>query len=154
MLFTAHASAAWTVSTGENKMDETTKLFLITNGDQPYPTDWRPRSPTLTIRCENGKPEVIVDAKVILHSSSAGLHQHHVRMKFDNGKPERFTASESTNSQAAFLPNPRAMIARFMKAKSVMIELEPYRYAPATSTFDIAGLDAHKQTLSKHCGIK
>jgi hypothetical protein len=110
--------------------------------------------PTLTIRCEAGKAEVILDAKVHLSDPRDDLYDHHFRVKFDDSKPESMIGSKATSHDAVFMPNAKAFIQRLRKAKNVMFEVGPYQHAPATSSFIVTDLDAHKEVLLKHCNIK
>jgi hypothetical protein len=148
------AAGVWHLERQENKMDKTSKLVLSTEGDERFPGGiGRSESPDLIIRCERRKTELIVDANVVLGNNTGELHEHAVRIRFDDGKPERLIASEATSGTAVFLPNARGIIKRMFKAKTLLVELTPFRYAPSTTTFTIAGLDFYSPPLKSECGV-
>jgi hypothetical protein len=151
----AASIAAWSMSRNDNKMDQTTKVFITTVGSEKFPGGiGRQDLPSLALRCEKGKAEMILAADVILGNNTGELHVHAVRLRFDDGKPERVLGSEATNGTSVFLPNARALAKRILKSKTLLVEVTPFRNAPATTTFDVRGLSLYSKEMASDCGIK
>jgi hypothetical protein len=84
--------------------------------------------------CKKGKLEAYVSTKDIVNDESPTL-----RVRFDEGKPERQTWSRSTDYRALFAPNPRQFVSRILKSKEFFIEYAPYEKIAETLHFDIKG---------------
>lgn len=144
---------AWNARYIENKMDNKTRLMLVLQGSEPFPNRIRQRPPEIVVRCEAGKIDVLVNAATHISSPNDDLYQHRFRARFDDGKPEQIVGDKATSSDAVFFPNPSHYLKKLRAARKLMVEVTPYGFAPATSTFNVAGLDQHREAMVKHCKI-
>jgi len=94
--------------------------------------------PTLMVRCKAGNLEVFIDNGTPTEDAWDGAT---VRLKFDDGPPETFRATESTDAVALFLRDPRKVVGRMKSAKTMLYEFTPFSRGPATVAFEVKGIE-------------
>ena len=77
-----------------------------------------------------------------------------VRLRFDEGKPERHTWSQSTDREALFASNSVALARRIASAKTFRVQFTPFNGNPQVAEFTVTGLDQKLGFVAKPCGWK
>lgn len=95
----------------------------------------------LNIRERNGKTDAWLN--VSQGQFNTGVDGENVKIRFDNGAPQTFGCSESSDGDTKFLffNSPGDLIAKIKKAKKIIIEAEFFEGGNQEMTFDVSGLE-------------
>lgn len=127
----------WQVSTETDRMDKTpiVVLFKLAESDPGR---------TLGIRCARGKTELAVTTDDVVDNGG-------VRIKLDDGKPQRQVWSEAENHSGLFAPDPIGLARQLTTADSLLIEYKPFQRPPTTIEFKVAGLGEKLGAVAEPC---
>jgi hypothetical protein len=142
----------WNVTTDTDKMDGTSTVSAQIEAVDTfrYHTGEYKR-PTLVVRCTAGKLEAYFVNDAMTQDAYDGAA---IRVKFDDGKPARMSASESTDGGALFVRKPKDLVAGLSGHTTMLYQFTPYGSADATVTFKIAGWDDVAAPLKAACRLK
>jgi hypothetical protein len=129
-------------------------LSLSVKGSPPYPNRLPPQNPVLVVECKSGRVKLHLDANTKLGGPGDELHEHRFSATYDEGKPEPLVGSIANANKGLFFPRAAAHVKRLLSARTLAVEVTPYQFSPAVSTFNVAGLDQHKELIDQHCRIK
>jgi hypothetical protein len=107
--------------------------------------------PLLVVRCINGR----TDAFVFTDSPAAMEQQdedHTVRLAFDGEEPRMERWPDSTEHDALFAPNGRALAARLEQARTFKFGYTPHNSSPVVARFDVGGLGHKLSAARTACG--
>ncbi len=111
-------------------------------------------TPMLVVRCKERKTQVFMVTGMAAVTDYGELYRTTVRLRFDDGKPERQGWSESTDREALFASNSTALARRLAKTKTFRVEFTPFNASPQVAEFSIADLRQKLDTVAKPCGWK
>jgi hypothetical protein len=148
LLSSSAAGADWKVASDADE------LLLTLEGSPPLPTRQQPRAPALIVECKNGRVKLSVDARTPVAGPGDELHEHRFRARYDDGDFESLVGAIAKPSDPLFFPRPAAHFKRLMAARMLTVEVTPYRFSPAKTTFQVGGLEQHKELIDKYCRIK
>lgn len=145
----------WRVNEGTSAMDDSPTVVLSLDAIASF-SAW-PRkelTPTLIIRCQEKRTQIY-----IVNGTSAAVEYEHsdaatVRFRLDEGAAFSQVWSESTDGDALFAPNAITLARRLVKATELTYQFTPFNSNPATSTFNLYGLDAVLPKVAAACGWK
>lgn len=109
-------------------------------------------TPTLVIRCQENKTSVYVHTETAAQPELGLYDRATVRLRFDDGAPQRQEWSESTDDVALFAPNPIALARRLAKARTFRFQFTPFNAPPAVATFSLEGSDGAISRVADTCG--
>ena len=144
-------AATWKLEESASQMDGSNTVTLSLTAAEDI-QGWLSKSrPVLFIRCKENKTELYVRTEQQAQPGSGSFNEYSVRIRLDEAKPatERWTGS--TDGNALFAPNASKVAERLLKAKTMRFEFTPFNASPATSTFNVEGLDQHMPKLKAAC---
>ena len=108
----------------------------------------------ITVRMKGKHPEVLLEnsnLQILCNEYSRPL-----RVKFDAGKPQSFSCSESStmNYGLGFINAAPRFIASLRKAKTMIIEAEVFQHGPVAMHFDVPPLPANLGQSPAQVGSK
>ena len=126
----------WQLSTETDRMDNTPIVRLSKLAESG--------SGGLMIRCARGKTELAVTTDEIVDHGG-------VRIKLDDGKPQRQVWSESESHDSLFAPDPIGLARQLATAELFLFEYKPFQHSPSTIEFKVAGLGEKLGTIAEAC---
>jgi hypothetical protein len=112
---------------------------------------WRKRiRPVLMVRCAANTTEVFVvtQSPAIIESDT---NKHTIKMSFDGGEPVEQMWEHSVDHDALFAPNGGRTMREIAGARRMSFSFAPFNAPPATTTFSVAGFDAHLKNAGRRC---
>jgi len=143
----------WLAKVSENRMDNTSRLVIVVASSERLPGTVGKSLPMMVIRCEGGETEIYLDAGTVLATTDIANDVHEFRAKYDKASPEILRGFMATSHDSVFFPFAPLHIRKMRQARELIVEVTPYRYAPATAKFNVTGLDQHLPAMRKHCKL-
>jgi hypothetical protein len=147
----------WRESEQSNEMDQNKSTTLMLDAEQQTVGAAGPTTPTLVFRCVGKKAnnlELYFSVGVVEtdHTTYEGGGEvrswARIRTRFDEGKPQPWLLTLSTDYAAIFSDNPRYFVKRMLVGQAHFLEFTPFQKMPVTVMFDVRGLEAHLGSLS------
>lgn len=140
----------WVVNETRSKMDDVGVLTIFLPATQEARNRYGGSYiPGIGLRCQGRNADLIFLAGTMLD----GRYSISLRMRFDNGEPERTSASMASSNQGGFIRPAEQMFRRIIASKRLLIEYEPYRAAPTVAEFSIPDIRPHAEAISRNCGF-
>jgi len=138
----------WDESVSTSPMDSKTTVVLSRTSADSYQAWLTNPTPRVVVQCyTRHRPDVFVDIKGSA-TVEYGDELHTVRIKLDDGSPNKQRWSQSKDDQALFASNPVALISDMKRHKKMLFEFDPFNTpSSATVSFDLAGLS---ESMAKH----
>lgn len=144
--------SSWSGQTIRSQMDGSVGYHAEREADAPIEA-WLARpTPRLAIRCRENKTDVYVHTQTAAQPELGLYDRARVRLRFDDGTPQRQVWTESTDDAALFAPNPIALARRIANAKSLRFEFTPFNAPPAIVTFSLDGAETRILRVADACG--
>ncbi len=130
-------SGKWRLRTDTSPMDDSKSFYLSLDAEAPVGTGFREGTPMMIIRFREGDFECYITYPLFLGSDSTD-----VTVRIGRQQPVTRKWSISTDRKAIFAPgDARQFVRSLMNAESLVVRLTPYGESPATTSFDIHGLN-------------
>ncbi len=145
-----HKQRGWQYSENTSEMDGKKSAFLYLASEDSIPGLIGEVTPTMIIRCQGGRAELLVNAELTVESdiwSNTGK----VRVKFDDQPPAVQRWGVSTDHQALFAPNTSQLIKRLSTTQVFLFEFTPYNKGAQVIKFNVAGLNEHIDKIAEAC---
>jgi type VI secretion system protein VasI len=142
----------WYIGASEDPMTGAKNVNAYTMSLTRIPdTIRRMVSPTLIVRCERNKTELLINWDRFI--TTGGLDNGtHVMIRLDDEKPMRTEWQMSTNFNATFSRNPIPLIRAMRNKTKLRAETIPYGSSSVLAVFDISGMPEVIERVSKQCG--
>lgn len=143
----APSTGNWYVSAKKSQIDDSEKVTLILQADEPVKTSFSKVTPLLFVRCSEAKTNVYVSWDIYL-----GLEQTEMLIRFDRAPAQTKTWSISTDSKAVFVRGGDVNFAKkMMHHGKLLAQITPYGESPVTAVFNIEGLKEAIKPLRRAC---
>jgi type VI secretion system protein VasI len=146
----------WTVKQKASPMDSSKTVVLTLNAENTIHGPIGDRTPSLIIRCKEGKTDAYVvtgmAASVEEDSEGGPSEDHQVRLRFDDNPPATDRWSESTSHSGLFASDAVAFSKQLAGAQKFTFEFTPFDANPAVAQFDLKGLSSHLPKVAEVCG--
>ena len=127
----------WQVSTGKSDFDGSTTVVLSLGAESPVQGWLSVTTPSLILRCQEGKVDVYVDNGTQANVEFGLYNSATVRLRFDENPAFQTVASESTDGKALFLQNPYDMIAAMLQSQEMVYGFTPFNANPVVTKFQL-----------------
>ena len=140
----------WKAVTNTSKIDDSRTVTLSIDGKNIF-IGWPAyrHIPTIVVRCKEASLDVYLVTGMSAESST--LDGAELTLRFDKESAENFSVTASSSRDAYFFQRPAAMVDKFTEHRSLFVQFTPFNSNPTSSTFDIAGLTGHLESLRKSC---
>lgn len=149
----ASATGKWVRQDSASAADDTKTVVLVLDADaaiQGWPG--RRETPTLIVRCQEGKTETYINTRMRPDVESGHLDGATVLLRFDKEVARPYRAGKSTDGEALFLPGAVPMIRSMAQHDRMLFRFTPFNSPPQETTFDLRGLSTALPPLQKACG--
>ena len=143
----------WTVLTDKSKIDDSNRVMLILNADEPVPGRFsRQVTPSLIIRCMENVTSVYLEFDGLFMSDNQGYG----RVTFRVNKNPAFEKemSASTNNKALGLWSGGSsipFIKQLLDGETLVVRATPYNESARTMEFSIKGISNAVAPVRKEC---
>jgi hypothetical protein len=107
--------------------------------------------PALVVRCAGGRTEVFVFTQTAAKIEPQ-TEDHTVTFSFDGAEAVTELWPDADDHDALFAPDGAAFARRLAGARTLRFGFTPHNAAPATATFQVAGLERALTTAGRECG--
>jgi hypothetical protein len=149
----ASQNGSWIVSEEKSEMDGSPTVTLIQQGENEIQGWLESKRPSLVIRCQERKMDVYVNTGMQA-SIEGDLDQHTARIRIDDKPAFKQWWSESTDKNALFAPSPRPLARSLAKGRIMLFEFVPFQASPATTKFDLHGLNELLPKVEAACPVR
>ncbi|HYN82159.1 MAG TPA: type VI secretion system-associated protein TagO [Gemmatimonadaceae bacterium] len=137
----------WIVRTDKSPINDTTNVYLSLSSEQSVRSGYDTVTPTLIIRCAEGKTNAYITWDLYL-----GLESTSMLTRLDKGPAVTKTWSISTDNKAVFVSgSDMAFAKQLMSHQTLLAQITPYSQSPVMATFDIGGLSEAIKPLREAC---
>jgi len=140
----------WQYSENSSEMDGKKSAFLSLAAEDKIPGLIGEVTPTLHIRCRDGKAELFINTDTMVEMD-IWSNTNKVRIKFDEQQPAAQKWSASTDRQALFAPNVAQLIKQLSTAQLFLFEFMPFNKSAQVVKFNVAGLDTRIGKIAEAC---
>ena len=144
-------SGKWVVHESSSQMDDSKTVVLRLDAENTISGWLKKNKANLLIRCKENKTEVYIHTGMAANPEH-GTDAHTVRIRLDKLRAFTERWSESTNNEALFAKTPISLAKKLAHARTMLFEFTPFNANPATSRFDVRGLDQHLNRVAQACG--
>ena len=148
------ADSAWTESTDQSMLDDSTNVYLTTIAKQPILDQYGNRTyPHLWLRCRENTTSAYIDFGGPLMSDNRSYGM--VSYRVDDRTPSRIPMDASTDNKALGLwggGNAIKFIKTIIGGAQLFVRATPYSASPVEFSFDISGLEGQLAKLRETCG--
>lgn len=139
----------WIVDTDTSALTDRESIYLFLEAEEPVPTWLGTATPTVVLRCDEGR----FDAYVATGSQvESGFNdQVNVRIRFDDDTPIAISMDESTGGDAMFFQNDRQTLNQLLQHNRMVLGYRPYNAGEVEAIFDLRGLPDVVQPLLDAC---
>lgn len=148
------AAGPWKVETSTSRRDDSRIVLLTTEATSPIESGLATTVPSLTIRCLEGRTDVIVYTGVPANPEYGSINSHTVRYRIDSRAPVSESWGAATSDNALFAQHPRNLIRQMVGAGRLLVEFTPFRSGSVVVEFPIRGLSEYVQQLAAACNWK
>ena len=146
------SGSQWELREWTSDMDDSAGASLSVRADRDVQAWLKAPRPVLFVSCSEGRSGVYVWTGTAPHPE-LGLHrQASVRLRLDDGRPERDTWSESTDNEALLSRRGLDLAKRLLIHDELTFEFTPFKANTQAVKFDIRGLAARAGPVSTACG--
>jgi hypothetical protein len=142
----------WILHQQTSDLDGSTVVMLNLNAKNQIQGWLKAETPTLIIRCKEGKTDAYVVSNMPANPEYGKFGDYSIRFKVDDAAPAKETWSASTDESALFSPSPKDFAKRLSGAHDLAFEFTPFQSSPATAHFDVRGLDGLLEKVAVPCG--
>jgi type VI secretion system protein VasI len=137
----------WLVRSDKSPINDSTNVFLSLNAEQAVRSGYKTVTPTLIIRCSEGKTNVYITWDLYL-----GLESTTMLTRLDKEAAVSKTWAISTDNKAVFVSGSDVAFAKSLMAhQSLLAQITPYGESPVMTTFDVGGLTEAVKPLREAC---
>lgn len=137
----------WIVRTDKSPINDTTNVYLSLSSEQSVRSGYNTVTPTLLIRCAEGKTNAYITWDLYL-----GLGSTSMLTRLDKATAVTKTWSISTDNKAVFVSGSDIIFAKqLMSHQTLLAQITPYSQSPVMATFDIGGLSEAIKPLREAC---
>jgi hypothetical protein len=145
------ACGKWSIRFQKSAFDDSRTVILHLVADSPVRGWLKLETPTLVLRCLEGKTHAYIDVGMAAQPE-LGEHNHAtIRLRFDAAPAVKRRALESTDQTALFISDPIPFIRSLLKHRTLVFGFTPFNAPPAETQFDLAGLAAVIGPLRETC---
>jgi type VI secretion system protein VasI len=153
----------WKISTSRDPMNDAQNIDASIQADNQVQAWLDTPRPVLHVRCSDGKMSVYVwtgTAASVESGYDGGLsYGHKVTLRFDNNPEFGEDWAESDDNKELFEmdedlegTNPaHNLIVQMVQAKTLLFQFTPFNANPVIAHFDVEGLSAHIDQITKPC---
>lgn len=111
--------------------------------------------PYLGLKCTSAKaPQIFIHMGVQSEVEYGLFERHHVRLRFDDAKPETQVWAASTNNEALFYEAaPKPLIRQMLASKILLFEFTEFQKSKHDISFKLEGLSTALSPYRKTCGL-
>jgi type VI secretion system protein VasI len=151
----ASPTRKWTIERSRSSFDDSPTVELQLEAETRI-SGWpgRVETPALVLRCREHKTEAYVRTGMTPNVEYDRFNEATVRIRLDHDPATKLIASESTDHEALFLPEPIPLIRSLLKHERLTFGFTPFSSPPAETEFDLRGLTAAIVPLQEACGWK
>lgn len=143
------SEGAWLFKAKVNKMTDTTDMVASNATKDVYIRGGVERATILVMRCKENETDAYISVYDYLGSGDP-----RITVRFDDGKPVKYTWTSSEGGNSAFSPNAISFIKELTKHKKVIIGFEPYGSTMQAVEFDLSGTDKVAAKIAESCNWK
>ncbi len=144
-------SGKWVVHESSSQMDDSKTVVLRLDAENTISGWLKKNKANLFIRCKENRTEVYIHTGMAANPEY-GVDAHTVRIRLDKLRAFTERWSESTDNEALFAKTPISLAKKLAHARTMLFEFTPFNANPATSRFDVRGLDQHLNRVAQACG--
>jgi len=145
---------AWDIEKSKDDMDDSETVILsLSSNNAVDDFAGRERVPSLFIRCEQNKTEVVLAAGMQFDVESI-RHENTLTVRYGKLKSKKVLATGSTDRKSTFFPKPLSTIREMLKVDNMIIKWTPFHANPVTARFTVTGLSSHIGDVQKACNWK
>jgi hypothetical protein len=149
----AAAATKWEVTDEKSLIDDGTNIFASVGAEQEVQGWLGSNKPYLTVRCKEGELEVFVNANTQLTTDWDVRRGQtaQVRYRVDDQEAVSVRVEPSSDGQAFFIPQPRALLNKLKASDRFVVEYTPFNAGTGTAVFTTRGADAIFMRLPSNC---
>jgi type VI secretion system protein VasI len=142
----------WQVSADTSSFDDSPRVVLSLDAEQPIEGFLESYLPTLILRCQERQTEAYLVTGMAAEVETGNFDGATVRIRLDDSAAETLNTSRSTDDKALFFENAPQLISRLEQAERLLFQFTPFNAAPAETSFDLRGLSEVLPELRAACG--
>ena len=142
----------WQRSAWTSPIDDSQAVGFSVDGDLPIEGSYESVTPTLMLRCLEGKTEAYIVTELSANPELGLYNEYTVVLRFDDEAAFTVRAGESTDGEALFLPSPISIIKQIPAHAQLLFQFTPFDSDPGYSVFELAGAQGPVDELSSSCG--
>ena len=149
------STGGWEVSISESEFDDSPTVALALEADQPIQGWLRQATPSLIVRCKEGRTEAYINVGMqpaSAYRQTRELNTAVIRVRFDEGKTRGLIVDESNSNKAVFFRKPKSEIRKMLSSERMTFGFTPYNSSPVSTRFELAGLPEAIEPLREACG--
>jgi len=143
----------WQVSEDKSPMDDSRTVSLSLDAQNPilaWPSETH--TPSLILRCKERRTSLYIVNGTAPNVEYGRTDEATVRLRLDSRPAFSQYWSKSTDGDALFAPSPVTLAKQLAASKRLTYEFTPFNSNPATTTFDLSGLDLLIDKVADPCG--
>ncbi len=144
-------SRTWRLLESKSDMDGSLGVSLNLDADNNIQGWLKSKTPTLVIRCKEGKTDTYIVSSMPANPEYGSLGTYEVRIRIDDQPPIRQEWTESTDQGALFAPAPMELAKLLASADVFVFEFTPLKSSPVTAHFNVHGLDTLLEKVAVPC---
>jgi hypothetical protein len=148
----APPTGRWVTRKSFSKMDDSKTVTLSLDANNSI-SAWPSKTvtPTLLVRCQEGKVDVYVRTGVNPMVESDNLDGATVLLRFDKEPATELVTGKSTDGEALFFLDPKAMIPVMLEHRGMLLRFTPFNSPPQETSFSLRGLVVAIKPLYEAC---
>ena len=137
----------WVVRTKKSPIDDSINVMLAVRAEREVRSGYRTATPTLVIRCSEGKTNVYITWSLYL-----GIGTTEMLTRLDKEAATTDTWDISTDDKAVFVRGSDIGFAKkLMRHHTLLAQITPYSESPVMATFEVGGLSEAIKPLREAC---
>ena len=137
----------WIANIEKSPINDSTNVYLSVKADQSVRSGYSTETPSLFIRCSEGKTSAFINWNLYL-----GLDSTKMLTRLDKDPAVTKTFNISTDNKAVFVPGSATNFAKQLMAHNTLLaQITPYGESPVMATFKIGGLTEAIKPLRSAC---
>lgn len=133
--------------TDKSPINDSTNVFLSLDSEQTVRSGYNTVSPTLVIRCSEGKTNAYITWDLYL-----GLESTSLLTRLDKEPAVTTTWTISTDNKSVFVSGSDVTFAKqLMSHQTLLAQITPYGESPVMTTFDVGGFSDAIKPLREAC---
>lgn len=141
----------WKVGEEVNPLDDSRTVLLRLDADEKVKGWIGSSRPMLIIQCVQGETGAFF--RLGTQASVEGIYQKHtIQLRIDADPATEVQAHEGSEGDTLFMPDGQAFAASLIGRETLVFGFTPFEASPATTTFQLAGLEEAFKPLREACG--